>query len=89
MPGSKAETVHGRRGGGWLPASMPVRQNDRTYGGPNQCATCQQQIRTVAIAHDPGRPSSGRWYVCRRCRDGWTTHKPHGGLVYEPIEGVT
>lgn len=38
MPGSVAETVHGRRGGGWLP--KPARSSPERPRGDRACTVC-------------------------------------------------
>lgn len=74
MPGSIAATHHGNRGG---------ETTGEVFGSPSHCATCDQDRVVVAIASDPKRPRSGRWYVCGGCRAQGDKH--HCGLVYESI----
>ncbi len=84
MPGSVAETVYGRQGGGWLPkTATPTTINGDPYGTPEHCATCGQDRTCVAIAADPKRPQSGRWHVCARCQEQGQRYRV--GLIYTPI----
>lgn len=82
MPGSAAETVYGRRGGGWQ--DMPAQvMTGEVFGAPGRCATCRQERACSAIASDPRCETSGRWFVCSLCQAA--AMRLGAGLRYEPI----
>ena len=55
------------------------------HGGPNHCATCRSERKTIAVASDPHDPRRGRWYVCSHCKE--TAEKHRCGLAYKSIVG--
>lgn len=60
MPGSVAETIYGRRGGGWLP-DKPVREG----GAPKPPA--DQDCSVCAAAKRPRKYSQHSGEVCPSC----------------------
>ena len=68
MPGSTAETVYGRRGGGWIPKTRPPATSTPPPLNDDKC----QQCGRLASKHT----------LCPLCR-GWVEHHAAGGYEIE------
>lgn len=82
MPGSIAESQHGRRGGGWLPkghdpaATPPPPPPVPRETGPVLCPVC----RATAAGHDQGPCWEGRARMARARQAALADHG-HTGTV--------